>query len=235
MKVNTDGILLGAWSLLPSSENKAFQHIIDIGTGTGLIALMLAQKKNSIEQNAKTRDGNIDAIEIDEAAAEQARFNVAHSPWPEQINIIKNDIKLFAQQSVNHERYDLLVSNPPYFSDSLLGPNTQRNLARHNNQLSFSELLSCAFLLASKKAVFNLILPINEAQRLLSLCEKHHWYVAKLTEVSSVVGKPATRLLLSLQKVKPSELQRCSFAIRDTNNLYTEEYKALCKDFYLKF
>ncbi len=223
MKVNTDGILLGAWSQLHSAQN-----IADIGTGTGLIALMLAQKDNDYGCVEKA---SITAIEINSQAAQQALFNVEQSPWHKQVNIVELSFQQYAERS--NERFDLLVSNPPYFTNSLKAPDKSRDTARHNDSLSFSDLLTSAQTIATENAYFYLILPCEEADKLLSIADQHGWFLAHHCLVSTVTGKEATRSLLKLTNQLISNTEISNITIRDRSNNYTQEFVELCRDYYL--
>lgn len=221
MKVNTDGILLGAWSSLTSAKS-----ILDIGSGTGLIALMLAQKAAEAKQ-----DTQITAVEIDPAAANQASTNVARSPWSQQIEVIKQDIQSFSRD--RSVKFDLLVSNPPYFTNSLRAQGEARDKARHNDGLSFDDLLKSAEKLCSDCATFNLILPSNEADRLLKLAPDFNWHLCNRCQVSTVTGKTPTRSLLSLTRTKVAVPTITELVIRDKTNSYTQEFTELCRAYYL--
>lgn len=223
MKVNTDGILLGAWTQINQPKN-----IIDIGTGTGLIALMLAQRS----QNSSPPP-SLSAVEIDNNAFQQAVKNVQYSNWSTQIQLFHRNIIEFANDDKNQNQYDCLVSNPPYFSNSLKTPDEQRNLARHNNNLSFNDLLSSAEKLATNNACISLILPCNEAEKLLEVCPQYNWFLLEHALVSTVTGKNASRSLLKLGRSKTEKIKTDSFAIRNTDNQYTDEYINLCREFYL--
>ena len=223
MKVNTDGILLGAWSQLHSAQN-----IADIGTGTGLIALMLAQKDHDY---GCIKKASITAIEIDPKAAQQASFNVEQSPWHKQVNIVELSFQQYAEQS--NERFELLVSNPPYFTNSLKAPDKSRDTARHNDSLSFSDLLTSAQTIATEDAHFYLILPCEEADKLLSIAGQHGWFLSHHCLVSTVTDKQATRSLLQLTNQEVSSVKTSNITIRDRNNNYTQEFVELCRDYYL--
>lgn len=221
MKVNTDGILLGAWSTLNNAKS-----VIDVGSGTGLIALMLAQKANGHSSLS-----HLVGVEIDEAAANQAKFNVAQSPWPAQVEIICQDIQSYCLSAP--VKFDLLVSNPPYFTNSLRAPDEARDKARHNAGLSFEALLHSANQLGSESARFNLILPCNEAERLLKLAPNYNWFLSQKCDISTVEGKSPTRSLLSLTKKQTSHPELSYITIRDKSNGYTPEFIELCREFYL--
>lgn len=218
MKVNTDGILLGAWSQLNNATT-----ILDIGSGTGLIALMLAQRVSIPAQ--------IFGVEIEQAAAQQASFNASQSPWAAKVQIINLDIQSF---SLTHmAKFDLIVSNPPYFTNALKAPNKGRELARHNDGLSFEQLLHSASLLASDNAHFSLILPCEEAQSLLAISEKFGWHLKRLCLVSTVIGKPPSRSLIELARAESAAPTQTALTIRDKKNKYSDEFIQLCKDYYL--
>lgn len=221
MKVNTDGILLGAWSNLTSAKS-----ILDIGSGTGLIALMLAQKVSEAKQNSQ-----ITAVEIDSAAANQASANVARSPWSQQIEVIEQDIQSFSLECST--KFDLLVSNPPYFTNSLKAQGEARDKARHNDGLSFDDLLESAEKLCSDSATFNLILPSNEADRLLKLAPEFNWHLKSRCLVATVTGKKPTRSLLSLTRTKVVTPTFTELVIRDKTNSYTQKFTELCRAYYL--
>ena len=218
MKVGTDGVLIGAWC---NTENAT--NILDIGTGTGLIALMLAQKSNA----------NIVAIDMDENAAIQASENVKRSEWSDRIEIIHTSIQEYAK--VSNQKFDLIVSNPPFFVDSLQAPTASRTLARHTSQLSHSELIDNSLNLLSKNGKFCLILPVAEALATIKIASELNLFCHKLVYVYPRFGAEAKRLLIEFgidnQETVVSELTI------ETNerHAYTPEFKALCKDYYLKF
>ena len=220
MKVNTDGILLGAWSLVAGRK-----RILDIGTGTGLIALMLAQR-------SQTDGACIDAIELDPDATKQAIANVQASPWNARINVQQQDV---LQYNNGSEPYDLLVCNPPYFVDSLKAPDTKRRLARHTDSLDFNQLILKATELACDNADFCLILPIVEAKRFIDLSHGSGWQLSAICVVSHNESKPPFRYLMRFTKSNAKcETQHTSLIIRGPNNQYSHDYIALCRDFYLK-
>ncbi len=214
MKVSTDGILLGAWAKLVSG-----QRALDIGTGTGLLALMCKQRAANLV---------IIAVEIDEPAYIQAKQNIANSPWP--------DIALFHQSIQNFaadELFDVVISNPPYFNNSLKGDDTARNAARHTDGLSFSQLIAAFKRLTHHAALFNLILPSSEAQLFIAQASAQGLYLQHLCLVQTKKTKPATRSLMCFgyQEVdcNPQHL-----IIHNEDGQYSDDFVKLCKDFYLK-
>lgn len=218
MKVGTDGLLLGAFAPLPEPGGA----ILDIGAGSGLISLMLAQR--SLAANA------IDAIELDSAAAAQAMRNVANSPWPTAVQLIKGDILTYHSA----KRYRLIVSNPPFFQQSLLPVDKKRSQARHTDSLPLDALLAKAGELLHAEGIFSLILPLAEAEAMLQQALAQGWYLAQRLEVRSKANKPVQRLLLSLSKQK-QKAANSSLIIHQADGGYSAEYKALLRDFYLKF
>lgn len=215
MKVGTDGVLLGAWVSLSGDERR----ILDVGTGTGVIALMLAQRSEAV----------VDGVEIDVASAEQARENVDASPWSDRVTIYNSDI-----QSYSGERCDLIVSNPPYFVDSQLSPSAQRTTARHTTDLSFRELSEAVERLLTHDGRFALILPVVEMQifeRELS----DRLFLVRCCEVHSVAGAPVKRIMCEFSPTYAVPINE-TLTIEEGEHLqYTDEYRALTRDFYLKF
>lgn len=216
MKVGTDGVLLGAWADCSSSQN-----ILDIGTGTGLIALMLAQRSPK---------AIIHAVEIDEESSTQAMENILSSPFSEQIKIYNTSIQSFSNEAT--ETFDLIVSNPPYFENNLKCPSENRSLARHTDALSFEELIDCALHLLAPNGKFCVILPTEEAIRFSLLAQQKGLFLSHQTKVFPLVEKEEKRRLLcfSQENVPTTE---DSLIIELERHIYTEEFKMLTKDFYL--
>lgn len=216
MKVGTDGVLLGAWTKIGDAK-----QILDIGTGTGLIALMLAQRSgNSI----------IDAIEMDEDACLQASENVQRTKWENRIKLFHSRFQDFG---LNH-KYDLLVSNPPYFSQSLKNPNEKKTLARHNDSLPLSELLLKSKDLLLPTGRMSLILPTSEGTEFIKMASNEGLNCSRLTKVIPKTGFKEKRLLLefSFQHVVCEETEL--FIENKERHDYSQQYKDLTKDFYLK-
>ena len=216
MKVGTDGVLLGAWV-----NPKSYPHqILDVGTGTGLVAIMLAQRFIRSQ---------INAIDIDQASAEEALFNTQTSPWSERLNITH-----CALQDYNpSNKYDLIVSNPPYFRNTTLPNNKSRALARNNLTLSLEYLIERSYDLLNENGELALIVPSNEFETIQSLGVKFNFYISKLCWVKGNNQSPIKRLLTTLSK-KEKILEEKNFTIEDSRHNYTEEYKNLCQDFYLR-
>ncbi len=217
MKVGTDGVLLGAWVSLRGDERR----ILDIGTGTGLIAIMLAQRSMA----------EIDGVEIDPQSTEQASENMAASPWSERLTAHNSDIQSYR----GGESYDLIVSNPPYFVDSLPSPKSQRTTARHTTDLSFRDLGEAVVRALSPEGRFALILPTTEMQLFEREVNKK-LFTTRRCEVYSMEGGTVKRIMCEFQLTPPNETTHETLTIEAHQHLqYTDEYRALTKEFYLKF
>lgn len=216
MKVSTDALLLGGWAQLPAAG-----PFLDIGAGSGIISLMLTQRSGGVIP--------VDAVELDDEAATQARQNVAASPWPDVVRLIKGDILTYQPD----KGYSLIVSNPPFFRHRLAANDVLRHQARHSDSLPFEALLDCAgrFLLPGGR--FELILPSAEAAVFGTLAEQQGWYAARRCVVHTTPAKAASRLLMSWQR-EPAVCIHSQLIIQDKQG-YTFEYKQLLREFYLAF
>lgn len=215
MKVGTDGVLLGAWTDLSHSR-----RLLDIGTGTGLIALMLAQR---------CPDGRITAIDIDADAVGQARENILASPWKDRVEAELQDICTYTGQGL----FDTIVSNPPYFIDSLKCPDSQRTTARHTDSLDADRLIGKVTELLTPDGRFSLVLPAEQTDDLLRLAAGKGLYPSRHTWVITRPGLPPKRVLLEFRKT-PTAFHPDELVIELERHVYSEEYIALTKDFYLK-
>lgn len=218
MKVGTDAVLLGAWVNASQSIN-----ILDIGTGTGVIAIMLAQKSNA----------TIDAIDIDESAYKQAIENVMACPWNDRINVHHAAFQDFS--TTNKKKYDLIVSNPPYFIDSTKTPEEARTYARHTDMLEFEELLDGVLKLLTDDGIFSLILPSKEGELFRDIAESKELYLTKLMRVKPRDDKPEKRYLMKFEKKRKSFSESSIVIEHEEHHSYTDEYKELTKDYYLAF
>lgn len=216
MKVSTDGVLLGAWTDL-----KGKKHILDIGTGTGVIALMVAQRNH---------DAIITAIEIDKIAADEAQYNVNNSPWSDRIEIINGDFHDF----YSGDKFDLIISNPPFFNNGIKAPDHSRATARHCDTLDYSDILSRAGDILTDSGSIALVAPYDRLCDILHNASSNGLYATRITAVSGKPCKAPNRVLISLT-VRPTSPISDSLIIRDENDSYTQEYIELTKDFYLKF
>ena len=218
MKVGTDAVLLGSWV---NTDN--VRSILDIGTGTGIIALMLAQKSEAI----------IDAIDIDQNAFIQATENVAACKWRNRIRVHHVSLQDFAR--IPNHKYDLIVSNPPYFIDSSKASGESRSNARHTDQLPYDDLLKGILQLLSPSGKFYVILPTKESEQFRDLAEQHKLYLTKLTRVVTRTDKPEKRWLMRFE-FRPKSFSEDSITIEaDERHSYTDAYKELTKDYYLGF
>lgn len=220
MKIGTDGVLLGAWASL---DHQPFS-ILDIGTGTGVIALMLAQRSSA---------DLIDALEIDEDAYEQAVENFENSDWGDRLFCYHASFDEFVEEMQEEEKYDLIISNPPFYSDDYSSGNAQRDRARFAEALPFEELIQGTSLLLSEEGRFNVIIPKKEEADFLKIAEEYRLFPQRITRVKGDVNSEVKRSLLEFgfekKEFEPSEL-----IIENSRHNYTEEYIELVKDFYLK-
>lgn len=217
MKVGTDGVLLGAWVHVQNAKS-----ILDIGTGTGVIALMLAQRT---EPNI-----TIDAIEIDGDAIEDASENFSSSPWKNRLTLHHKRIQEFNTS----EKFDLIVSNPPYFIDSFKPPDDQRVIARHTESLSFPELLKVTEKLLSDKGKLNVVLPYTEGLQFIDMVEKNGFYCSRKWSFRTRKEKAIERFLLEFSRIK-TDLDENEILLYNSNENWSEKYQKLTRDFYLKF
>ncbi len=218
MKVGTDAVLLGSW--VNASNAKT---ILDIGTGTGIIALMLAQKSSA----------RIDAIDIDLNAFIQATENVNDCKWKDRIEIHHISLQQFAKES--DHKYDLIVSNPPYFIDSSKASEESRTNARHTDQLPFKDLLDGVLKLLNPNGKFYVILPTKESELFREDAEKHKLFLTKVTRVITRTDKPEKRLLMRFEFIQRAFSEDSITIEKDERHSYTDEYKELTKDYYLAF
>lgn len=219
MKIGTDGVLLGAWTPL---ENNPFS-ILDIGTGTGIIALMLAQR-SSAEQ--------IDALEIDENAYEQATDNFENSSWNDRLFCFHAGLDEFVEEP--EDEYDLIVSNPPFYQEDYKSNNEQRDLARFQDAMPFEDLIEAADLLLSEKGVFCVIIPFKEEENFLALAQEYELYPQKITRVKGTPITEIKRSLLAFNRKENPNFTTDELVIETARHVYTAEYIELTKDFYLK-
>ncbi len=219
MKIGTDGVLLGAWTPLTSNP----LSILDVGTGTGIIALMLAQR-SSAEQ--------IDALEIDEDAYEQASDNFENSPWNDRLFCFHAGLDEFVEEP--EDEYDLIVSNPPFYSEDYKSSNNQRDLARFQDAMPFQDLIEAADLLLSENGIFSVIIPFKEESAFLALAAAYELYPIKNTRVKGTPTTETKRSLLAFSRNKISNFPIDELIIETARHIYTPEYIELTKDFYLK-
>ena len=204
MKVGTDGVLLGAWA-------NGGPSVLDVGTGTGIVALMMAQRHPLCQ---------VTALDIDEGAVRQAEFNVAHSPFAERVTILHERV----QDHVGE--YDAVVSNPPFFIDSLAAPEAQRNMARHADTLSYAELMQAAWRLLHEDGELSVVVPFDYRCRMEDEATFVGFFPSRVCAVKTVERKPARRFLLAFRK------QPCP-CVSETMTIGDDTYLRLTGDFYL--
>lgn len=218
MKIGTDGVLLGAWTSIDLRP----RSILDIGTGTGIIALMLAQRSNA---------DTIDAIEINGPAFEQCVDNFETSPWSDRLFCYHTDFNAFVHEI--GEKYDLIVSNPPFYPELVSSGNDSRDMARQNRSLPFEDLLVGASKLLSVRGRFSTIIPFKEEREFLKMAEGHQLFPGRITHVK---GRPDTGIKRSLLELgfEETTVRADTLIIELERHRYSEDYIGLTKDFYLK-
>jgi tRNA1Val (adenine37-N6)-methyltransferase len=220
MKVGTDGVLLGAWAPI---DHRPFS-VLDIGAGTGLIALMLAQRSHA---------EHIDAIEIDENAFEQCVDNFENSSWNDRLFCFHASLDDF-MDDLEDEEYDLIVSNPPFYSEDYKTENESRDLARFQDALPFEDLVEAASVLLSETGVLALIVPHKEEERLIALAKAYDLFPLKITRVKGTPTSEIKRSLLAFSFTEVADFPIDELIIETARHQYTSEYTALTQDFYLK-
>ncbi|MFW7522574.1 tRNA1(Val) (adenine(37)-N6)-methyltransferase [Vibrio ostreicida] len=214
MPVSTDGVLLGAWH-----QSNHAQHILDIGTGTGLLSLMCAQRY---------QDCMVDAIDIDEQALQAAQRNFLASPWKERLSVLAGDVLTFPFE----KSYGAIICNPPYFTSGKHANTPQRATARHSDSLPHEPLLRRCYDLLNQGGTASFILPVMEGQAFIQAAQRLTWHLDVICEIQPTPEKKANRLLIQISKTaKATQYQ--SLIIR-THQGYTNEFIDLTKHFYLK-
>ena len=218
MKVGTDGVLLGAWCNVASAH-----RVLDVGTGCGVIALMVAQRNS---------EAQIDAVEIDKDSADEAALNFSRSPWTDRLHVEHVDFNDFALRDVVG-KYDLIVSNPPFFTNGILPPEASRMSARHTQNLTYGQLLNNAGKLLADGGKIALITPFDNIKEIIEECVFNNLNISRKVNVISVASLPPKRVLWELVKY-PCQLHESELVIETSLGVFSDEYIALCKDFYLK-
>jgi tRNA1Val (adenine37-N6)-methyltransferase len=216
MKVGTDAVLLGAWVNVDEVSN-----VLDVGTGCGVIALLLAQRTQE--------DAHIDAIEIEKEDAGQAQENFLRSPWPTRVHLFESSFQEFDPGKT----YDLIVSNPPYFSKSLLPPSADRARTRHTHQLTFEELIDHSLRLLKPSGRLAVVLPYQEGIHFKSIANQKGFYLLRQLAFFSRKDKPQERWLFEFSRNKKA-MQEETLVLYTDGDTKSEEYLRLTQDFYLK-
>jgi tRNA1Val (adenine37-N6)-methyltransferase len=213
MKVGTDGVLLGAWT-----DCRNTKTILDVGCGSGLIALMLAQRS----------EAEIDAVDIDKNACEQSEINFRNSPFSERLNVYHSDFNLYSAT----RKYDLIVSNPPYFVRSLKSPDSGRCSARHTEKLRFEDLFEKSIQLLTDNGKLSLILPADAFDLIQAIASRNHLFLSRKTTVKPLAASPPKRILLEYSKEKKPLIEN-ELSIENSHRTYSDEYIELTGEFYL--
>ena len=219
MKIGTDAVLLGAWC--PIDNNP--KSILDIGAGTGILALMLAQRTNADQ---------IDALEIDEEAYEQCVENFEASAWADKLFCYHAGLDEFVDEP--EDEYDLIISNPPFYNEDFKTENEQRDLARFQDAMPFEDLIEAADLLLSENGLFAVVIPYKEEERFIDLCAEYELYPVKATRVKGSHKTPIIRSLLAFKRFELSVLTADELVVEINRHEYTDDYINLTQDFYLK-
>lgn len=221
MKVGTDSVVLGAWISIQKANT-----ILDVGTGTGILALMLAQRSSAL----------IDAVESNKSACLEAVKNVKSSPWHDRIRVIESSFQDFWNvKKMAGLEYDLIISNPPYYSNSLPAKTFERTLARHSNTLTVSELLKGVNVLLKPHGRLGLVMPYPDGKQFIAVAKERGFYCNRLLKLRSRQGRPVKRLLMELSR-QEMELETQYLVISESGqNQYTKDYIEMTKDFYLDF
>lgn len=215
MKVGTDAVLLGAWTNVQNAKN-----ILEIGTGSGVISIMLAQRS----------EVKIEAIDIDKNSVDQASDNFKISPWDKHLSAKHFSLKKFMIENKN--RYDLIVSNPPFFIDSLKSPNKNKTLSKHTDELSYSDLIQGLIHFLSPQGRACIILPYNESKSFINLARIENLYLNKQLLIKPKKDKVANRVLMEIS-FKKASLNENEIYLRELDNSFSDDYKNLSKDYYL--
>lgn len=218
MKIGTDAVLLGAWSSFDKENGNC--RILDIGTGTGILAIMAAQKNPT---------ATVDAVEIDHEAFLQAKENIGNSPWKDNIHIAECDVSDF----FTTQKYDFIVSNPPYFEKSLKSPDVQRSVARHTDTLSFDKLASSIKRLLNDEGKAYIILPAEAEDSMCSAAINHNLYLSHKANIITKDGQKAKRVIIVLRH-NTSTYTEENITVRNSDGSYTEQYVKMTADFYVK-
>ncbi len=219
MKIGTDAVLLGAWCPIDNNPNS----VLDVGAGTGILSLMLAQRSNAQQ---------IDAIEIEENAYEECVFNFENALWSDRLFCFHAGLDEFVDDP--EDEYDLIISNPPFYSEDYKTDNSHRDLARFQDALPFEDLVEAADLLLSENGIFAVVIPFKEEERFIDLCANVELFPIKVTRVKGSHTTPIVRSLLAFKRYELSVLTADELVVEINRHEYTNEYINLTKEFYLK-
>lgn len=237
MKINTDGVLLPAWLSLPPesfflnlSKRNAQYRVLDIGTGTGVIALIIAQRLEESLSELGKQTADIHAIDIDPLSVEEATLNFANSPWS---NILTAEC--VSLQRYNGGKFSLIVSNPPFFSRSLIAPEQRRAEARHNHVLPFDVLIESVCSMLEEDGLFAVVLPYGQSDSFKKLAGERGLSLSRLCRVKTVEDKPEKRVIMEfVKKTKVSLIEETLIMQHQSGDSYTNDYCNLVEKYYLK-
>lgn len=215
MKVGTDAVLLGCWANVINPTN-----ILDIGTGSGVIAMVLAQRTGS--------DTIIDAVEIEEQDAKQAGENFLHSPWAERLHVHHLPVQEFFPEI----KYDMIITNPPYFMNSQQPPDKRRTATRHTVSLDHKTLILVVNRLLNPKGAFNIVLPVSEGNQFVDMALENNLFCSRKYSFRTRNEKPIERWLLEFSR-SPTEIEVGEILLYDEGLKWSESYVSLTRDFYL--
>ena len=225
MKVGTDAVILGVWA--DCGEDNTETRILDVGTGSGVIALMLAQRNTA---------ARIEGIDIDEDAVAQARDNFAASPWHERLTVKKISLQEYckAENGIYEGAYDIIVSNPPYFHNSLKAPDAKRSIARHTDTLQLTDLTSCSARMLKENGILAVIIPQQQEEELIMSAERNGMQLQRILRVQGRAERPVKRVVVILRKTtQRQEAREDTLVLEEGVNERTQAYKDLTQDFYL--
>ncbi len=218
MKVGTDSVLLGAWTPI----NESIESVLDIGSGTGILALMIAQRSQA---------ELIDGLEIDDSAYEQCVDNFERSPWGDRLFCYHASLEEFTLEI--DDKYDLIVSNPPFYADYSKSGNDSRDLARFQDAMPFEHLIESVSKLLSPKGTFGVVIPFSEEERFINLALQSHLYTNQILRVKGNPNTSYKRSLISIS-FENIDVNIDELVIETSRHKYTDDYIALTQDFYLK-
>jgi tRNA1Val (adenine37-N6)-methyltransferase len=217
MKVGTDSVILASWVQIENTKT-----VLDIGCGSGLLSIMLAQRIS---------DADIIGVEIDADSAKDCEINIENAPWRERLKILRVDIRDYNPKV----KFDMIISNPPFFTNSLLPPKDARARARHDSELHIEELLISVSRLLEREGVFAIVFPYLREKELLSEAEKYGLYPFRVLRTKNNPDAVLKRSFIAFRKHSNVQWEEEIMEIRNKQNVYSETYKELTKDFYLNF
>ena len=218
MRIGTDAVLFAQWVVVSSSDN-----VLDIGTGSGIIPMILSQKGA----------GSVDAVELDADSYEEAKLNFSISAWNEKLNVFNTDVRVFADET--DKKYDLIVSNPPFYASDVKPIKEKKVMARHVSTLSFRDLLLSAKKMMKEDSSFALVLPFYESRLFIKEAEQLGFYLQKEMLIIPIEGKDANRVNMQFVFNEVDNVETECLTIRNRDYSYTEEYREFLKDYYLDF